>query len=230
MSPGNYFGVIINVMAISLGGLTGFMLGKRFPQKIEKTVMSTLGLIVTIIGLQMALETQNVLIMTLSLILGGLLGELLNIENNLLSWGKAVEGKFKNQKGNLANAFVFATLLYGIGAMAIMGSLESGLTGKHSILLTKALLDGVTAIAFSATMGIGISFSAIPILVYQGALVFLAQNVAPYLTAAVINELTAVGGVLIIAIGLNILRLIELPIANLLPAIPLNILFILLVS
>lgn len=157
--------------------------------------------------------------LTLRMLLGGLTGELLNIQGRLNNWGKFVEEQLKVSGGQFSNALVFGTILYCVGAMAIMGSLESGLTGKHTILYTKALLDGTIAIAFASTMGIGISLAAVPIIIYQGILVFLAQRLSPVLTQGIINELTAVGGLLILSIGLNVLQLTKLRIANMLPAL-----------
>lgn len=220
----NYLGVGVNALAIILGGILGALLGKRFTVKYREITMQSLGLIVVLIGLQMALGTHNIIILTVSLVLGGLTGELTNIQGFLDGWGKKLENSLKKLvNGDVSNGFIFGTLIYCIGAMAIMGSLESGLTGRHDILFAKALLDGTTAIAFASTMGIGISLSAFSIILYQGSLVFLAHNISHYLTPAVIAELTAVGGILILAIGLNILKVVEIRIASLLPAIPYNL-------
>jgi uncharacterized protein len=225
MILGSYLGVIVNGLAVLFGGVIGSLLGKRVPKNFQEAAVHALSLVIILIGLQMALQSERFLLLTLSMLLGGLTGELFNIQSRLNSWGKFVEEQLKVKGGQFSNAFIFGTILYCVGAMAIMGSLESGLTGKHTILYTKALLDGTIAVAFASTMGIGISLAAGPIIIYQGALVFLAQRLSPLLTEGMINELTAVGGLLILSIGLNVLELTKLRIANMLPALLFIILF-----
>jgi len=215
----NYLGVLVNGIAVLIGGVVGALLGKRVPQNFQETAVHSLALVIVLIGLQMAFQSNSLLLLTLSMLLGGLTGEIFNLQGRLNSWGKFVEEQLKVKKGQFSNALVFGTILYCVGAMAIMGSLESGLTGNHTILYTKSLLDGTIAIAFASTMGIGISLAAVPIVIYQGSLVFLAQRLSPVLTDGIINELTAVGGLLILSIGLNVLQLTKLRIANLLPAL-----------
>ncbi|MEW5919523.1 MAG: DUF554 domain-containing protein [Bacillota bacterium] len=218
----NYLGVIANALAIIFGGLLGTLLGRRFTAPLQEITLQALGLVTLLIGFQMATQGQNILIMTLSLVLGGLAGELLGIQNRLNAWEKKMESRVKGGE-RMGKALIFASLLYGIGPMAIMGSLESGLYGTHSILTTKALLDGTAAIPFAAAMGWGICLSAIPVFLYQGAIVFFALIISPFLTPEMAVEISGVGGLLILAIGLNVLKVTRIPVAGLLPAIPINI-------
>ncbi len=223
MSLANYFGVLANAMAIFAGGLLGMLLGSRFTPNLQKITMQALGLVTILIGLEMAMQGTNKLLLILSLVLGSVAGELLGLQRLLNSWEKKMDGQLKDG-GRLGKGLIFATLIYGIGPMAIMGSLESGLYGTHNILFTKALLDGTAAIPFAAAMGWGISLAAIPVLIYQGGIVLFALKLAPFLTPEVTGEITAVGGLLILAIGLNVLRVTRISVANLLLAIPIVVL------
>jgi uncharacterized protein len=211
-------GTAVNGAAIVVGGLLGVLLGDRIPDRYKLIVMQGIALTVVLIGLQMALGTQRLLIVIFSLIIGGLIGEALGIDASLRRVGSWLEQKASRSGSGLARAFVFATLIYGVGAMAVTGALESGLLAKHSILYAKAVLDGVSAVAFAATMGVGICLSAVPVVLYQGTIALAAGTLRPYLGSDVIVELSAVGGLLIFAIGLNLLELKEIRVANFLPA------------
>ncbi|MDS1029842.1 DUF554 domain-containing protein [Bacillota bacterium LX-D] len=215
------FGTIVNVLAIIAGGLLGKFLGAKFSENISSTVMQAVGLGVLVIGTQMFLATDNIIIIIASLVLGGIAGELLRLEywlERLGEWLQSIVNK-GNKESAFAKAFVTASLVYCVGAMAIMGSLESGLTGSHQTLFAKSILDGISAIIFSSTLGIGVAFSAIPVFIYQGSITLLASWIQPFLTAAVIAAMKATGGVLIFAIGLNILKIKSVPVGNLLPSI-----------
>jgi len=212
-------GTIINAAAVIAGGLLGTYIVKGIPEKIKGTVIQGIGLSVTYIGLKTAWETKNPLILIISLALGGAIGELLHIEEGLESLGRNLEKKFSYGDGSFSKGFITATLVYCVGAMAIMGSLEDGLTGRYDILLAKSALDGITAIIFSSTMGLGVAFSALPLLLYQGTITLLAQQLKPLLTTNVVAEMTAAGGLLILGIGLNLLQATKIRIAALLPAI-----------
>ncbi len=229
MSLANYLGVLANAMAIFAGGILGVLLGSRFTPNLQKITMQALGLVTILIGLEMAAQGANTLLLILSLVLGGVAGELLGIQRMLDSWENKLDGQVTSG-GKVGKGLIFATLLYGIGPMAIMGSLESGLYSTHNILFTKALLDGTAAIPFAAAMGWGISLAAIPVFIYQGSIVLFALKLAPFLTPEVTGELTAVGGLLILAIGLNVLRVTRISVASLLPAIPINVLLVFLLQ
>ena len=183
-------------------------------------MMQGIGLSVIVIGLSMALKTENIIITILSLVLGGIIGEVLQIEERLEDLGKWIETKLgRGSTGDFTKAFVTASLVYCIGAMAVMGALESGLTGKDDILYAKSTLDGISSVIFASSLGIGVAFSALPVLIYQGLITFAATFVKVFLTDSVINEMTAAGGVLILGIGLNILGITKIKIGNMLPAI-----------
>ena len=211
-------GTIVNVAAISAGALVGRYAGRFIPERIRMTVMAGLGLTVILIGLQMALKSMHPMIVIGSLILGGILGELLQIEARLESFGSWLQGRFAGA-GNVAEGFVAATLLFCVGAMAIMGALQDGLTGTPTILYAKAALDGVASIALASTLGIGVLFSALSVALYQGGITLAAESAKSLLTDTVVLEMNAVGGLLIVAIGLDLIGVKRLPVGNMLPAV-----------
>jgi hypothetical protein len=212
-------GTIVNSLAILAGGIVGLLLRSGIPQKYKDTAISALGLAVIFIGLKYAGETTNPLIMISSLVVGGLIGEWLDIERWLHSLAARVEKLFGNQGGNLTEAFVTSTLVYCVGAMAIMGAIQSGLTGDNSTLFAKSMLDGISSIFFASTLGAGVLLSAIPVFLYQGAVTLGAGLAASWLTPLMRTEMTAVGGILILAIGLGILDIKRMRVGNLLPAV-----------
>ena len=211
-------GTIVNVAAISAGALVGRYAGRFIPERIRMTVMAGLGLTVILIGLQMALKSMHPMIVIGSLILGGILGELLQIEACLESFGSWLQRRFAGA-GNVAEGFVAATLLFCVGAMAIMGALQDGLTGTPTILYAKAALDGVASIALASTLGIGVLFSALSVALYQGGITLAAESAKSLLTDTVVLEMNAVGGLLIVAIGLDLIGVKRLPVGNMLPAV-----------
>ena len=211
-------GTIVNVAAICAGALIGRYAGRFIPGRIRQTVMAGLGLTVLLIGLQLALKSRQPMIVIGSLILGGVLGELLQIEARLDSFGRWLQGRFTGV-GPVAEGFVAASLLYCVGAMAIMGALQDGLNGAPTILYAKAALDGVASIALASTLGIGVLFSALPVALYQGGITIAAESAKSLLTETVVVEMNAVGGLLIVAIGLDLLGIKRLPVGNMLPAV-----------
>lgn len=214
-------GTLVNVAAVIIGSLLGLLLRKGFPEKMKNTVTIGMGLCVVLIGMQGALGTGNVLLVILAIVLGSIIGSLLKIEERLDKLGLSLQKKFAGKDGNdnFAKGFVNATLIYCVGAMAIVGSIDSGLRGNHDTLFAKSLLDGVMSIALASTMGIGVMLSAVAVLIYQGGIALLAQLVEPLLTEAMITEMSAVGGVLIMGIGLNLIRKEHIPVGDMLPAI-----------
>ncbi|MBT9155115.1 MAG: putative membrane protein YdfK [Firmicutes bacterium] len=217
-------GTIVNALAILAGGILGALLGGVIKEKSRDTVMHGLGLSVAVVGLTMALKTDSPLIVIASLVLGGLVGEWLDIEGNLYRGAALVEKRYVRGKGGLAQGFVTTSLIYCVGAMAIMGSLESGMTGNHATLYAKAMLDGVSAVVFASTLGLGVALSSLSVFVYQGAITLLAAWISQWLTPAAVIEMTATGGILIVAIGLNVLEIKKVRVGNLLPAILLAVL------
>ena len=217
-------GTLVNVATVLGGTCVGAVLKQGIPQKYQSNIMQALGLCVLLIGLQMALKTQNILIVILSLIIGGILGEALNIDGKLVAFGEWITQKIGDkQSSNVGQAFITSSLIYCIGAMAVVGSIQDGLTGDASTLYAKSMVDGISAVIFTATLGIGVGLSAVSILLYQGTITLLASYISPYLSEAVVRELTAVGGLLIVAISLLMLDYKKIKVANWLPALPLAI-------
>jgi len=213
-------GTLINVAAVMIGSLIGLMLRKGIPQQMKDTLMKGMGLCVMLIGIQGALKTENVMLVILAIVIGGVLGVLLKIEKNLDRLGAGLQKRFaKGDNDSFGKGFVTASLMYCVGAMAIVGSLDSGLRGDHSTLIAKSILDGVNSIILASAMGPGVMLSALAVLLYQGSIALLAQVVQPLLTQRVITEMSAVGGLLIVGIGLNMIRREHIPVGDMLPAI-----------
>ncbi|MGM0421297.1 MAG: DUF554 domain-containing protein [Bacillota bacterium] len=215
-------GTFVNVIAIIGGSFLGIIFRSSFTENIQKIVMQGIALAVIYIGLDMAFlidSSNSLLIVIFSLVLGGICGELLKIEFRLNKFGEKIKSKFQNQSDLFVQGFVQASLVYCVGAMAIMGAIQEGIQGDPSLLFTKSMLDGITAIAFASTAGLGVMFSALPVLIYQGAITLFASQVEQFLTPPVINQLTATGGLLITGIGLNLLEVAKIKVGNLLPAI-----------
>ena len=221
-------GTIVNSLAVVIGCLIGFIFKGRLKTNISNTIMSGLGLCILYIGVSGALKGEDTLLMIICIVIGALIGELINIDNWLNRLGQAVERKVnKGGKNNIsiAEGFVSASLLFCVGAMAIVGALESGLRGNYDTLFAKSLLDGITSIILTSTLGIGVVFSAITIFVYQGAITLGAGMLANVLIEKVINNIKGVGSLLIIGLGLNILGVTKIKVANLLPAVILPVFF-----
>jgi uncharacterized membrane protein YqgA involved in biofilm formation len=212
-------GTVINVAAIAGGTLAGLLLGRRLSKPISSIMIQALGLMVMLVGGKMIMTATNPLVVLVSLVVGAVLGEWLGIERRLDQIGSKVEKRFSRKGGTFAKAFVTASLLFCVGPLAVLGALQDGLTGDISLLLTKSGLDGISSIAFAATLGIGVLFSTIPLLLYQGGITLGASMLEPYLSTAVVNAITATGGLLVIGIGLNILQVAKIRVGNMLPAI-----------
>lgn len=211
-------GTLVNTVAVLVGSGLGVLLKTGLAEKYKETVMQTLGLAVGIIGIKMALASENFIMVILSLVIGAIMGEYFTLNKKIDNLGQKLTAKCGEKYGDVGVGFVTASLIYCIGAMAIVGALQDGINGDAGILYAKALLDGISAIVFAATLGIGVSLSALSILVYQGSITLLAGVLQPLLIPAVITEITATGGVLIIAIALSMLNILKIRIANLLPS------------
>ena len=212
-------GTAFNVAAIILGTMVGLTLKQRLPERMSSIAIQGLGLVTALIGVKMMITTENILVVLVSAVIGGILGELLRIEARLDSFGARIEAKFSKEGGTFAKAFVTSSLLYCVGPMAILGALQDGLRGDFTILLTKSGLDGIASVAFASTLGIGVLFSALPVAAYQGGITIGASALEPYLSSSMINEMTATGGLLIVGIALNILQVTKIRVGNLLPTI-----------
>jgi uncharacterized membrane protein YqgA involved in biofilm formation len=221
---------IINAVVVVLGGLLGLALGGRLQQNHTRTIVSGLGICTLVIGISSALETANILTVIICIVLGTIIGQLLKLEARMESLGDWLKARVarKGSSSRFTEGFVTASLLYCVGSMAIMGSLSAGISGDFSILLSKSALDCVMSVPFAATMGVGVLFAAGPVLVYQGIITLLATWAEPFLSTAVVAEMTAVGGIMLIGTGLNMLNLPKerIAVGNMLPAILLPILYL----
>lgn len=220
-------GALVNGLAIVVGTLMG-KLAHRIPEKVSVTVMQVMGLSVITLGLQMGFKSHQFLIVILSLAIGAVIGEFIDLDEKLNLLGNMIERKFQSQQNekqafSISQGFVTGTLIFVIGAMAIVGALDSGIRGDHSVLFTKAVMDGFISLLLTTTLGIGVIFSAVPVFLYEGIISLFATQinaVVPQdLMNSIIAEVTGVGGVLILAIGINLLEIIKIKVANLLPSI-----------
>jgi uncharacterized protein len=216
-------GTLVNGLLIVIGTLLG-KLFHRIPESMKSTVMHTMGLAVIVLGLQMGFKSNNFLIVIISLAVGAMIGEFLALEDKLNKLGDWLETKIGTKgSGSISEGFVNATLIFVIGAMAILGALDSGIKGDHDVLYTKGIIDGFTSIILTTTLGIGVIFSAIPVVLYQGAIALFATQIDRFVPQALMDsfilEMTATGGVMIFAIGLNLTGMIKVKVANLLPGI-----------
>ena len=231
------WGAIVNALAVVGGSSIGLLLhilalrkpgkettGQTVGSKLSSAIMMAMGLCVVLIGVQGAIKTQNVLVVILSMAIGALIGTLLDLDGRLNRLGEWIGKKLGGRFGNVAEGFVTGCLLFCVGAMAVTGALESGLSGDHSTQYAKSLLDCVSSSVFAASMGFGVMLSSLGVLVYQGAITLLAGVIEPLLSDVVVNEMSAVGSLLIIGIGLNLLGATKIKLMNYVPAIFLPIL------
>ena len=226
----------INCFAVIFGSLLGIVLHKKIKPSFKGIVFTGIGIISLVLGTKMSLESTKIVYLALSLVLGGILGQWLDIEGKILKLGDFLKSKFSPDKyarasetgsksglesatSDFANGFLDASVIFCVGAMTLIGAFKAGTEGDYTLILTKSVLDGFMAIMLTAAMGIGVAFSAITILVYQGGLTLVSQWMKPFVTEAVLSEVTAVGGMLIIMIGINLLALTKLKTANFLPAV-----------
>lgn len=219
-------GTIVNALAIIGGSLVGFLFKGGIPDRINDTIMKGLALCILVIGITGAIKSENMIVVICSIVTGALIGEAIDIDRRLVKFGDAIETRLQGKGGKISEGFVTASLVYCVGAMAIVGSLNSGLKGDNSILFTKAMLDGISAIMFTSTLGIGVALSGVSVFIYQGAITLSASLLQGILTQqAVITEVSAVGSVLIMGLGFNMLGLTKIKVANLLPAVIVPILY-----
>jgi uncharacterized membrane protein YqgA involved in biofilm formation len=218
-------GTILNIVTVVIGGGLGTLFGERLPVRVRESVLWGLGLFTIAIGIKMTFDSQNPLITLGSVLVGGLLGEWWRIDEGLKRFGSWLEARFAHSQSAEGTArfikgFVSASLIFCVGPMTILGSIQDGLTGNYQLLAIKAVLDGFAALAFSASLGVGVIFSAVIILLYQGGLSLLAAQAQSLLTPPMINEMTAAGGLLIVGIGIGaLLELKPIRVANYLPAL-----------
>lgn len=213
-------GTLVNGGTVIVGGALGSLVIPRVPDHVRKTTMQALGLCTMLIGLQMAWETKKMILVLVAMAVGTIAGELLHIDDHLQGLaGKLERWPMLTRQGGFAQSFVQTSLLFCVGAMAITGSLQDGLSGDPSILYAKAVLDGIGAIMFGSVMGPGVMLAAIPVLVYQGALTLGASAISQVMSQTMIHEIGATGGLMVLGLGLNLVGAVEIKVANLLPAL-----------
>ena len=214
-------GTLVNSGVIILGSLIGLLLKRGLPEKWQGTMINSIALCVFIIGIQMAMKTDNIIIVIISLVIGSIIGEIIDIEEGMNGLGAWLGSKLSKESGSIAGqiaeGFVNSSILFCTGAMAIVGSIQDGLSGDCSTLFAKATLDGIIALILTANVGVGVMLSAITVGVYQGSITLMAGFVEPYITEVILQEITASGGVMIMAIGTNMLRITKIRIGNMLP-------------
>jgi uncharacterized protein len=221
-------GTLVNSGAIIAGSIIGIMAGKRLPDRVRAAVMNVLGLAVLVIGAQMALSAKDFLLVIGSLLLGAVVGEVSRVEDRLEAVGSFLKARFRSGSSTFVEGFVTSSVLYITGAMVIVGSIQEGTTGNADILYTKSILDGVASVAFASTYGPGVAFSALSVLAVQGSITLLASSLSFLQAPAVLEAVTATGGILIMAIGLNLLGVVKIRVGNLVPGLVFAILWALL--
>ena len=214
-------GVIVNVITVIIGSLIGLLFKKGIPERVSTAVMTGLGACTLYIGISGSLVGENVLILIASVVLGVIIGTLLNIDGAINRLAKWVESKFKKQgaKVSIAEGIITATLLFCVGSMTVTGSIQAGLSGDNSVLITKAMLDLVSSMMLASSLGIGVLLSSVAVFVIQGGLVLLAGFIAPFMNTGAVNEMTCAGSILIVMIGTNLMGITKIKVADFLPAI-----------
>jgi len=218
-------GTIINVFTVIAGSLIGIVFSKKLPAKVIKLIFQSIGLFTIFLGIKMAFETSNYIIMIFSLIIGSIVGEWINIDKYMNRIGNNLKKKLKSDNQHFSEGLISAFLLFCMGSMTILGAIEEGFSGKPDLLIAKSLLDGFSSMALASAMGFGVMVSVIPLFIYQGGLTLLAKTLGNYSNEIIINELTAVGGIILLAIGLNILEISKVKAVNILPALVFAVVF-----
>lgn len=212
-------GTIINAAAVIAGSLIGLAIHSRLPKRVTEIAFQGIGLFTIFLGFTMSAKSNQLLIMIMSIVAGSILGELIDIEKHLERGSELIRRKIKTREEKFTDGFITSTLLFCVGSMAILGAIEEGLGGQPNLYYAKSILDGFSSIALAASLGIGVIFSVIPLILYQGSLTLLAGSLQSVLTQAIITELTAVGGLLLIGLGINLLGIKNLKVINMLPAL-----------
>lgn len=214
-------GVIVNVITVLIGSTIGLLFKKGIPQRVSQAAMIGLGACTLYIGISGSLSGENVLILIASVVLGTIVGTLLNIDGAINRLAQKVETKFKKEGAqvSVAEGIITATLLFCVGSMTVTGSIQAGLTGDNSVLITKAMLDLVSSMMLASSLGIGVLLSSVAVFVIQGGLVLLAGLISPFMSTGAINEMTCAGSILIIMIGTNLMGITKIKVADFLPAI-----------
>lgn len=219
-------GTIVNTAAVALGGSVGLLFKKNIPKKIQTIYFQTVGLFTLSIGISMVWQMKHILIIVFSLIIGSVIGELLSIEERSISIGAYLKKKLKIGNERFTEGLTTSFLLFCMGSMSIVGSIEDGLNNQPDLLLTKSIMDGFSALLLASAFGIGVAFSAIPLFIFQGSITVVARFAGSFLTLEMIQGISVVGGILLIGLAINILEIKRLKIMNMLPAVIIVVLLI----
>jgi len=218
-------GTFVNVVAVIVGSLVGLAFHSKVPQRFIDTAFNGIGVFTLVLGIGMALKSNNQLFMVFSIIIGSIIGEFLDLDKRLNNLSEKLKVKLKSNDANFTDGLITAFLLFCMGSMTILGAIEEGINANAELLMTKSTMDGFASIALASTLGVGVLFSVVPLLIYQGGLTLLAAQLQDYLSEAMITEISAVGGLLLIALGLNILEIKKIKVTNMLPSLLIIILF-----
>lgn len=212
-------GTLVNAASVILGSLLGIVLRSGLPEKIKRIVFHGVGLVTLFMGFQMSMKTSNIIILFFSILIGAVVGEALDIEEHIGKIGNFIKSKLGSGEDKFVEGFITAFLIFCMGPMTIVGSIEDGLYKNPSILYAKSILDGFTSISLASILGLGVLFSSVPLLLYQGGITMLASLAKIFFTETIINELSAAGGIILIGLGINILEIRKIKVANLLPSL-----------
>lgn len=220
-------GNIVNVLAIISGSLLGYFMRNGIKDEYKDTIIDGLALAIVIMGIMSTIKTENFLLVIVSIVIGSIIGEMIGIEKRLDMIGFKLQKRFGKGNSSFSKGFITATLVFCIGAMSIVGSIEAGLTGNYKTLFAKSVIDGITSIIFASSLGIGVMFSALPVFIYQGTITLLSTTLRNVFTPTIINEMSAVGGILIVGIAFNLMGIKKIRVSNMLPALIVPIVYIL---
>jgi uncharacterized membrane protein YqgA involved in biofilm formation len=212
-------GTLVNTFTVLLGSSLGLLIGARFSEKIRTIVMHALGLSTLLIGFKMAFKTDDILLVIGSLVVGGIIGEIIKLEEGLESLGEFIKRKVKSESGNFVLGFVTSSLVFCIGPMTIIGSIQDGVSGDASVLYAKSVLDGFASLVFASSLGVGVIFSSLTVLIFQGGLTLLGEKLSFLLKPEILDELVATGGLIIVGIGIYLLGIKRIKVGNFLPAL-----------
>ena len=212
-------GTFVNIGAIILGSSIGLLIHKKLPERLVRVTFQIMGLFTLVLGMKMALESQQLLVLVFSLIIGGILGTATNLDDKLQTLSKKINTKKSGNNENFSKGLITSFLLFCVGSMTVVGAIEEGMNQDPSLLLVKSLMDGFSSIALTVAFGIGVMFSVIPLLIFQGGLTLLAMYLGSFFPELYITEISAVGGVILLGLGLNLLEITKIKIINLLPAL-----------
>ena len=212
-------GTLINVAAVIIGSVIGLLINQKLPKKVITIIFQVMGLFTLVLGISMSLRTDHYLVLIGSLVVGGIIGEWIDLDHYMNVWSERLKRKIRIGNDKFSDGMITAFLLYCMGAMTILGAIEEGVEGSYDILLMKSLMDGVSSVALASGLGIGVMFSTIPLLVYQGGLTLFSSFISDRFTDVIINDLSATGGILLIGLGINILEIKHLKILNMVPSL-----------